>query len=154
MFTAFTDCANKNLPLEAIFNKLMVADAEGNPVLKSVNANLAMNGLILDARKTDLTKIAHPVKASAGRLLGWNIINPNATAVYVKFFDKASAGVVLGTDTPVLTLMIPATSSVFIAPNTVQHEFTVAITVLATAALADNNTADVTTPLMVNIKYN
>ena len=133
MFTAFTDCANKNLPLEAIFNKLMVTDAEGNPVFKSVNANLAMNGLVLDLRKTDLTKIAHAVKASPGRVLGWNIINPNATAVYVKFFNKAAAGVVLGTDVPSYTLMIPASSPVYIPATAIQYEFSVAISVLATA---------------------
>ena len=43
-------------------------------------------------------------------LFGYFISNKNAAAIYVKFYNKATAPTV-GTDTPLLTLSIPAASA-------------------------------------------
>jgi len=50
-------------------------------------------------------------KATAGRVYFGIAVNTSAAAKYVKFYNKATAPTV-GTDTPVLTLQIPANSSI------------------------------------------
>ena len=57
------------------------------------------------------TTNATAAKASAGKLFSVNGYNSTATVTYLKFYDKATAPTV-GTDTPVLTLALPA-SAVF-----------------------------------------
>jgi hypothetical protein len=47
------------------------------------------------------------VKASAGRIVGYQLANTTAAAKFVKFFNKATAPVP-GTDVPVFTAVIPA----------------------------------------------
>lgn len=50
------------------------------------------------------------VKATAGILYEITISNPTATAAYVKLYNKNTAPVV-GTDVPVMTISVPATSA-------------------------------------------
>lgn len=57
------------------------------------------------------TTNATAAKASAGKLFSVNGYNSTATVTYLKFYDKATAPTV-GTDTPALTLALPA-SAVF-----------------------------------------
>lgn len=154
-FTPYIDCDNKNLSIEQIIKKfLLVEDAEGNPALKVITANDALTNANLDLRKTDLTKIKTTVKTGAANLMGWNIINPNATAVYVKFYDKLIADVTVGTTVPILTLMVPANGSVYQQPDCIQASASLGLVVLATSLLADTDTTDVTTPIQINVKYN
>lgn len=54
---------------------------------------------------------ATSVKASAGQLYGFSISNANAAARYVHFYNKASTPTV-GTDVPVMTVLVPPTNSV------------------------------------------
>ena len=56
---------------------------------------------------------ATSVKASAGTINGGIVCNANAAARFFKLYNKASAPVV-GTDAPVLTLLVPAGGSVAI----------------------------------------
>lgn len=154
-FTPYIDCDNKNLSIEQIMKKfLLVEDAEGNPALKVITANDALTNSNLDLRKTDLTKIKTTVKVGETNLMGWNIINPNATAVYVKFYDALLADVTVGTTVPILTLMVPANGSVYQQPDCIQQNASVGLVVLATSLLADTDTTDVTTPIQINVKYN
>lgn len=60
---------------------------------------------------TALTNTAQAVKASAGKLGGWYIYNPNSTVAYVIVYNVASGSVTVGTTTPKLVLAIPATSA-------------------------------------------
>lgn len=53
------------------------------------------------------TTNATSAKASAGKLFSVNGYNSTATVTYLKFYDKATAPTV-GTDTPALTLALPA----------------------------------------------
>jgi|SRR5687768_13949993 len=93
-----------------------------------------------------LTNTAFQIKSSSGRVVGWNFINPNATVVYIKFYNALAVNVTVGTTTPVKTLFIPATSTIFV-PNhvMVQHNFTTAISIAVVTGIADSdNTAPVT----------
>lgn len=60
---------------------------------------------------TALTNSAQAIKASAGQLYGWYIYNPNATAAYVNIYNIAAASVTVGTSTPQMNIVIPATSA-------------------------------------------
>lgn len=60
---------------------------------------------------TALTNAAQVVKASAGKLGGYYIYNPNAAATYVHLYNVAAASVTVGTTNPLITLCIPATSA-------------------------------------------
>jgi hypothetical protein len=52
------------------------------------------------------------VSGTPARLMGWNIINSGATAIYIKFFDLAAADpIVLGTTPVVHTQAIGANSA-------------------------------------------
>lgn len=57
---------------------------------------------------------ATSVKAAEGRVYGWSLTNTSAALKYVKLYNKAAAPTV-GTDVPVLTIGLPATSTVTVA---------------------------------------
>lgn len=71
---------------------------------RTVNGNAIYTGSI--------TTTVTAVKASAGQVYGWSIHNPNAAISYVQFFNTATGSVTLGTTAPVLSLGIPANSTV------------------------------------------
>jgi hypothetical protein len=89
-------------------------------------------------RNIDLDEAGQSVKASAGSLYGWYIFNAASSIRYVKLYDKASAPAV-GTDTPVLTLPIPAGGGANVM-NAIGIPFTLGIGAGATTGVADNNT--------------
>lgn len=77
------------------------------------------------------------VKASAGKLTGWYIYNPNASAVYVQVFDAASGSVTLGSTSPSLVLAIPAGGAANIPPCdglTFATAITIAVTTTETGS--------------------
>ena len=77
-------------------------------------------------------------KATAGSLFHVNGYNSSATITYLKFYDKATAPTV-GTDTPVLTLALPALA-VF-SYDLQGFVFATGIAYGLTTAAADNGTA-------------
>ena len=83
------------------------------------------------------TTNATAAKASAGKLFSVNGYNSTATVTYLKFYDKATAPTV-GTDTPVLTLALPA-SAVF-SYDLGGIAFATGIGYGLTTAAADNGT--------------
>lgn len=93
------------------------------------------------------------VKASAGQIYGYYVANLNAASTrYLKIYDKASAPTV-GTDTPVITIPIPAGSAANVAfPNGIA--FALGIGIGATTLIAD---ADATAPsaneVVMNLFY-
>lgn len=58
--------------------------------------------------KSALSSTAVAIKASSGRIVSAEFYNPAAAVTYVQLFDKAAASVVLGTDTPILSIGVPA----------------------------------------------
>ena len=103
-------------------------------------------------RNLDTGSTGANIKASAGQVFGYYIYN-NATSVrFVKFYNKATAPTV-GTDTPVITLGIPASSAANVDfANGIA--FATGIGIGATTGVADNNTtAPSSNDVVVNIYY-
>jgi hypothetical protein len=84
---------------------------------------------------------ATSTKASAGQVYGWTLINTSAAYKFVKFYNKASAPTV-GTDTPVFTIPVPASSGVNIEYST-GIPFATGIAWAITNLVADSDTTAV-----------
>ena len=81
------------------------------------------------------------IKAGPGELSGFVLINPSAAVKFVKFYDKATAPTV-GTDTPIMTVLVPAGDTV-ILPAIDRVEFENGLGLGITGAAADNDTTAV-----------
>lgn len=114
-------------------------------------ANDSPNGGAAVYRNISLLATGQVVKASGGRLYGWQMFNNNAAKLYVKFYDKATAG---GTgDTPKLTIEIAAGASDEISVLA-GLRFDSGIGVRACTGVADNdNTAPSANDVIVNLFY-
>lgn len=152
-FTNYTDCDNKNLSIEQLEKQSYITDIDGKPLEKGAVVFNYQGGLS-QVRKIDLSNTAFAVKASNGNLMGWNIINPNGSVVYVKFYDKAALGVNPAVDVPLLTLMIPANGTFYIAPNAIQQEFVTAISMRACTGLVDTDDTAPGTGIHINALFN
>lgn len=84
------------------------------------------------------TTNATSVKASAGQVYGWVLCNNAASAKFVKLYNKASAPTV-GTDTPVMTIAVPANQTVLIELKN-GIKFSTGIALAITGAYADADT--------------
>ena len=102
----------------------------------------------MSAASTNATSL----KASAGQVYGLSISNANAAARYFKLYNKASAPTV-GTDTPVLTLQVPANGTV-IRAYPVGLALGTGIAWAATAVITDADTTAIgANDLSVDIDY-
>ncbi len=100
----------------------------------------------------DLDETGILVKAGQHSLYGGYIYNSAATVRFVKFYDKATAAVV-GTNTPVLVLPVPAGSgAVFDFGSGVA--FQLGLSVGSTTGVANNDTgAPAANDVIVNLFY-
>jgi hypothetical protein len=103
-------------------------------------------------RNLDTNATGTNVKGSAGQVYGWYICNNATAARFVKLYDKATAPTV-GTDTPVMTLEIPASSAANVSfPFGIA--FTNGIGIGATTGVADNNSgAPSSNDVVTNLLY-
>ena len=92
------------------------------------------------------------VKATAGNLYEYSLSNPTATPVYVKLYNKASAPTV-GTDVPVLTVPVPANSTVSAQLGAVGKRFATGIAVAVTGAIGATDTTNAVAGVQVNATY-
>ncbi len=67
-------------------------------------------GLLVSRAVSAASTNATSAKGSAGQVFGWAVFNTNASARYLKIYNKATAPTV-GTDTPVLTITIPGNTA-------------------------------------------
>lgn len=92
------------------------------------------------------------LKASAGKVGGWSIINTNAAARYVKFYNKATTPVA-GSDTPWFVICVPggttAQPSVVMGSNVQGIGFTTGIGFAITAGFLDSDATVVTSGDMI-----
>lgn len=72
----------------------------------AIAADVGTGFRLISAASTNATSL----KASAGTLYSITAVNLNAAVRYVKFYNKASSPTV-GSDTPVITLPIPASTT-------------------------------------------
>jgi hypothetical protein len=100
------------------------------------------------SRQTALSNTAVAIKATAGNIYGMNIINTNATPVYIKFYNTAQVSTTVGTTAIVDMYVVPAISgsnpgTLFIPiRESALYHFTTAITVACVTGIADSdNTA-------------
>lgn len=92
---------------------------------------------LLSAASTNATS----VRTTRCHLHGWYLFNTNAAVRYLKIYDKASAPTV-GTDTPVMTIPIPAGSGANVnMANGIHFENGLAYAI--TTGVADADTAAV-----------
>lgn len=66
-----------------------------------------IGGLLISRTLSAATTNSTNVKGSVGQVYGWYLFNANAAVRYLKLYNKATAPTV-GTDTPVMTIPIPA----------------------------------------------
>lgn len=102
-------------------------------------------------RNLDLGVTGQVVKGSAGNLYAIHAINTNASARYLKIYNKATAP--SESDTPVFTFSLPqGGSNIFLGDPGVS--FATGIGVRATTAIADNDTgAPGSNEVVVNLSY-
>lgn len=84
---------------------------------------------------TALTNTDVTVKAGAGRVYAWDFYNPNATDVYVQFWNALIASVTVGTTPPLFSVRIPANSGRdYVSVVPVAYATGIAIAATTTAA--------------------
>lgn len=96
------------------------------------------------------------VKAGSGNIYALNLINPNTTPVYVKFYNVAAGSVVVGTTPVALTVAVPAGDS--ITPGIVFGSispffFSTAISFAVVTGLADSNAGAPASNIHVGVTY-
>lgn len=123
-----------------------------NPLPVTLSVGTTPSFTLSSVRNVGLTNASSAVKATAGIVYGWNFINTNATAVYVKLYNIVTA--VVGTTVPARVILVPGTSAAFVANSaTIQHNFSTAISMACVTGIGD---ADATAPaiaIMAEVYY-
>jgi hypothetical protein len=114
--------------------------AAGTNAIGNVGVVPRTSGGLSIFRSLDLDETEEDVKTSAGQVFGWYFYNDGAAEAYVKFYNATAANVTVGTTTPVLTIPIPAGAAANVFTD-IGIAFGTAISVAATTAVADNDTA-------------
>ncbi len=95
-------------------------------------------------------------EAGAFNLVGWNLINQDQTACYLKLYNSATAGAVsVGTTPVVKTLYIPAGGTAFLSAEEedLQDNFPLGIVVAVTTGVLFTDTGAPSTGAYVQLKY-
>lgn len=128
-------------------NNVITAD-----LLDDLQATL-YTGNLLSYVKKDLNSTGVLISASARKLLGLTIINPNTYDVWLKFYDKATAPTV-GTDATVNKIQVPASGSVIIDTTAqVKNVLTTGLGVAVTKVYLDSDTTAVATNCELFLSY-
>jgi hypothetical protein len=132
-------------------------DSLGRQWVNTVYAN-TLNQNHSHLRTTALTNTPLAIKGAAGNLYGMNVINPNATPVYLKFYNVAAGSVVVGTGI-IDTIIVPAADgtnpgSIILTPEVVAlYFFSTAISVAAVTGIADADNTAPSTALTAKFIY-
>ena len=109
-------------------------------------------------RQTSITNTltsSNVVASGFCTLVGWNLINPNTSNVYLKLYNAAAyTDVTVGTTIPVRTLLIPGSGTAFLSnEDKFQLNFNLGLVVAITSGMADNNTGAPSSGSYVEILY-
>lgn len=110
-------------------------------------------------RNTALSNTAQQVKTSGGDIYGWNLVNPNATDVYVKLYDGLLSNVSVGTTAPKTIILVPAGAEEGHGLNFLpvsdrpQEEFLDRIVIASVTDLADNSNSAPVSPIYSEVRY-
>ena len=123
----------------------------GEAQVAAVTTPSTSGGLVI-YRNLDLDETGISVKATPGQVYGGVIYNASTSVRYLKFYNKATAPTV-GSDTPVLTAVLPPESA-FILGVFSGAAFALGIGIGATTGLADNDTgAPSANDVIINLLY-
>lgn len=125
------------------FSPVVLVDNSGNPY---GNASSAFS------TNTAATTNATSVKASAGYLQEVTVSNTSGAIVYFKVYNKASAPTV-GTDIPLLTIPVAASSTVSSGFGSAGKRFTTGLAWAITGAIAATDTSAVAAGIQVSGTY-
>lgn len=126
------------------------------PVTQSGTWNFTMTPTATAAaltpfRNTALTATPVQVKSGAGRVYQYSFYNPTNAAVYVHFYNALPANITAGTTVPLVTLGVPAGSSLDGAWSASPAAFGTAISIAASTAVA--GTGNPSTGILAQIGY-
>jgi hypothetical protein len=119
--------------IEAAVNAVLTA------AIPAGTANIGLTGTVVPSQtflNSAATTNATSVKAGSGTVFGLAVTNTNAAARYLKLYNKASAPTV-GTDIPVLTVVLAPTSSQSISLGTLGFRFGTGIAFALTTGITD-----------------
>lgn len=125
--------------------------ANSNPWLVTLAPSAAQGASNTHHLISAATTNATAVKGSAGTINGGVISNSNAAARFFKLYNKATAPTV-GTDTPVMTLLLPPGSSTLL-PCGQGLRLSTGIAYALTTGIAVADTAAVGTDISVHLNY-
>jgi len=105
-------------------------------------------------REVALSSTALLVNTGSCVLVGWNLINPNTSNVYVKLYNSVSNPDPVMGDTPVRTLLVPASGTVFLSnEDKFQLNFPLGMWVVCVTGIADDDVAAPVTGCYTEILY-
>ena len=127
-----------------------VSIAAGSQTIGAVTANPATptSASLVTTASTNAANI----KSTVGSLFNVSISNVTATAIYVKLYNKATTPTV-GTDIPVITIPVPANSTVNYDIGSVGVRFSAGIGRATTAAIAATDTANAVAGVQILVTY-
>lgn len=137
----------------------------GSACLSQTDAVVAIEGTptVAVSTATPVTPLAYilataastnaaAIKASAGTLYAVVASNPTASPVYWKFYNKTTAPTV-GTDVPVVTIAVPANTTLPIEFGAVGLRFTTGMSSAVTGAMAATDTTVATAGIQLIASY-
>ena len=116
-------------------------------VPRSITVATYSFGKILSAATTNATSL----KASAGSLFGWHLVNTSAAWKYFRFYNLSSAPTV-GTSTPVFNIPLPPGGGAVMPPQ-MAIGFATGIAYAITGAAADNDSTAVAANDVIGTLY-
>lgn len=89
-------------------------------------------------RSLTVNSTAQAIQSNSGQITGFNIINRHTADIYVKLYNKAAGSVNAASDTPVLTLLVPASGAVH--SGITRWDFDTAVSIRAVTGSGDTDT--------------
>lgn len=111
----------------------------------------AASSSVTTHRDVDIDNTAQALKVARGHLYRAFVQNPNAADAWLQLYDAAAGDVTVGTTTPKLSLVVPASGAIDVDFADDPIRFSTAITYAATTTAAGGT--DPTTGLVGNLLY-
>ena len=134
-----------------LVNQANLALAE-DTVHSVIGSTATATGALTHFRSLTVSSTAEAVKASAGNLYKWRILNLTAGTIYVKIYNIAAASVNPAVDVPIITLPLGGTSSV-VESMVNPSRFGTAISIRCVTGVGDTNTTSPATSPIIELEY-